>query len=253
MPDNKYKETYLTQVIVRLDFASPIEAFSKKLPKPLDSEALKLFPIKEPQERFGAKIRLDKKGSKIEEEIKDILWTFYDKDRVNKLVIAQTHLSIECKKYNSFTEFNGLLTKISDALFKNNDELVIKRFGLRFINNIEIKDDSHLLVWDKFLNKKLLALFDVPEDKNTIARALNLLVLRYDDILLNFQYGMHNPDYPAKMKRKLFILDYDAYVSGLIEPQEVQNNLDKCHEKIYKQFEDSISNGLRKIMKQKNE
>jgi len=60
---------------------------------------------------------------------------------------------------------------------------------------------------------------------------------------------MHNPDFPAPIKKKIFILDYDAYYDGFVERTEVETRLTLFHDKIQDLFEWSIQPKLREIMK----
>jgi uncharacterized protein (TIGR04255 family) len=59
---------------------------------------------------------------------------------------------------------------------------------------------------------------------------------------------MHNPDYPSPIKKKSFILDYDAYIVGLLTKAEINRNLEILHDEIEKMFELSITEKLRGMM-----
>ena len=52
---------------------------------------------------------------------------------------------------------------------------------------------------------------------------------------------MHNPDFPAPIKKKIFILDYDAYCSGILTKDEIFKNLPIFHAEIQRLFESSIT------------
>ena len=54
--------------------------------------------------------------------------------------------------------------------------------------------------------------------------------------------------FPAPIKKKLFILDTDAYTQGLIEMSDIPAKLEKFHEAIGNLFEQVITNGLREKM-----
>ena len=56
---------------------------------------------------------------------------------------------------------------------------------------------------------------------------------------------MHNPDYPAKIKKKIFVLDYDAFFTGILKQHEIEDYIKKCHRIIQQQFENSITPELR--------
>lgn len=248
MSDKTYKKTFLAEVIVRIDFASSIDSFNLKLPEKFKKEAIKEFQIKEPKDTIEAEIKLNKKGSKIKEEKKSYLWLFHDKNREKTLGITPKYLYIKLTKYNTYEKFKSLFLNYTNILANEVEDIVINRFGLRYINNIEIKDKTSPMDWKKYLNNKLLLIFDVPKQKDLIARAFHLLILKFDDVLLNFQYGMHNPDYPAKIKKKIFVLDYDAHFTGLIEAKDIEKYMDSSHQKIIDFFENCIKEELRKKM-----
>jgi len=59
---------------------------------------------------------------------------------------------------------------------------------------------------------------------------------------------MHNPDYPARIRKKIFILDYDAYTTSLLTREEIRQSLPIFHDQIEQLFEKSITGRLREIM-----
>ena len=126
----------------------------------------------------------------------------------------------------------------------------VKRFGLRFINQIEL-DKPNPFSWEEYINQDLLAAFNIAEDKTKISRIFSNIIQNYDgDMLLNFQYGMHNPDYPSRIKKKIFILDFDAFIQGVMEKDFVQAEFDSAHSRIETLFEMSITPRLRELMEE---
>src|SRR5262249_24844352 len=83
---------------------------------------------------------------------------------------------------------------------------------------------------------------------NNLTRSLRLAEFKYDDLDLRFTSGMPNPDYPAVMKRPMFVLDLDAYVQTAHDISESLKYMDKAHELIQDFFEKSIKNALRERM-----
>ena len=59
---------------------------------------------------------------------------------------------------------------------------------------------------------------------------------------------MPNPDYPAPIKQKLFVLDYDAYCNLLLSYSDIEQYITQFHDKIKLSFEQVISDALRKRM-----
>jgi len=61
---------------------------------------------------------------------------------------------------------------------------------------------------------------------------------------------MHNPDYPAPIKQKIFVLDLDAFKEGTLSFEEVNDIIPKLHQNIESLFEKAITPSLRGRMNQ---
>ena len=127
-------------------------------------------------------------------------------------------------------------------------DAVISRFGLRFINEI-VLEEGPPTDWKGYIDPRLLASLDFFPNHGELCRSFNITDLRYEDLQLKFQFGMHNPDYPAIIKRKTFILDLDAYYAGLQDRALVMKNVDEGHRRIQELFERSITDKLREKMR----
>ena len=150
--------------------------------------------------------------------------------------------------YKLKDEFILIVDKLSGK-----EDFSAKRFGLRYINRIVLNDNS-FFNWDEYLNPELLSMFNVSENNNLLSRAFSNVVQQFNSgMLLNFQYGMHNPDFPSRIRQKLFILDYDAYFQGLISCDEVKDHIDLAHESIENLYEKSITQNLRELMEEEKD
>jgi uncharacterized protein (TIGR04255 family) len=65
---------------------------------------------------------------------------------------------------------------------------------------------------------------------------------------LRYRLGMHNPDYPARIRQKVFVLDLDAYTQSAVDLRGVGCLLDDFHATIQRYFELSITDRLRSLM-----
>jgi uncharacterized protein (TIGR04255 family) len=65
---------------------------------------------------------------------------------------------------------------------------------------------------------------------------------------LKLQYGNHNPDFPAPIKKPVFTLDIDGVANGSQDKTELLQNLDSIHARIQDLFERSITDTLRGTM-----
>lgn len=251
----QYKKDYLTKVIARLDFATALPGIDEKVPSEIVAIAIESFPIVEPpKNRFSGQIKFGPKGE-ISAETTNFSkeWNYHGKAREKTLCITQEFMLIVFKEYKSFdvlrSDFESIINKLF-SIYEKDKDIVVKRFGLRYINSICFEKEEDPIDWTKYLAPKLLPIFDVAKDKTKICRALNNLVLNYGDMLLKFQYGMYNPDYPALIRSKEFILDFDAFYEGAQDKEGIMVNLDRFHDEIEKFFEQCITDKLREVMNQ---
>lgn len=243
----KYKKNYLNQVVARVDFLSPINSINRELPSEIISVIKDFFPIAEPQEVLEIGLQLGKEAP--EKQSKIMQWKFLGKEREKELDIDEKSMFIVFKNYKSFEDLQIPFIRITDSLFNTYKDIQTKRLGLRYINRIDISE-NYPLNWRPYINKELLSVFNIPipEDKLKIARVLQFLELNYGNFMLRFGFGMHNPDYPAQIKKKIFTLDYDASYEGFLNKEEISEKLPIFHSEIKKFFELSITDKLRKKM-----
>lgn len=244
----QYQRNYLKQVIARIDFLSPLASLKEDLPREIGDISKEFFPIPEPKEVTGQEVLFGPQPDQVERKQTHLTeWHFFGKEREKHLLITQEYLFVEFTNYTSFELFSDHFMSVVDALFSAFGDLQIKRMGLRYINNIELSG-SNKFSWQPYLNRNLLSIFKAAPDQSKISRAFHSLDLNLSDFTLRFQYGMHNPDYPAPIRRKVFVLDYDAYTTGILSKDEVHGNLPIFHDQIEKLFENSITDKLRGMM-----
>lgn len=190
----------------------------------------------------GSQPQIDSAGNKFME------WIFTDSNN-NKITLTSQFLICDIHSYEHFGKLSNELDQICIELFKSNSDLEISQLGLRYINVIEIPGRKPTS-WDEYLSSNLLGIFKMSLGEAKIARAFQNLVINYDDgMRLNFQYGMHNPDFPASIRKKQFVLDYDAvYKGSLNDSRSLKEVLGQSHENIKALFELNIKKKLRDIM-----
>jgi uncharacterized protein (TIGR04255 family) len=224
---------YLDQVIVRIDFLNPQLSLANTLPPNLSPKIIADFPIAEPREIVSEELQIKPDTiDRIKTPLKE--WNFFGREREKRLCITRDFLFIEMKKYTSFADLEKTFLSFIEELFIGLENFQIRRIGLRYINKIK-QDGAEYFSWNNFLKGNLLSIFNVPnsEDKIKIARAFHNLELNYGECNVRFQYGMYNPDFPALIRQKLFVLDFDAYFEGLISDKDtIKRKLEFAHEKI---------------------
>jgi len=243
-----YKSNYLTQVILRIDFQTTMPEYQRSISKDLEEEILKYFTLKEAKEGFIEEVKFTPSSEKVERQRTEFKeWNYFANERQKRLCLTKDFLFIAYQKYLNYEDFTEPFYTLLKFLISNHKDLQIKRIGMRYINNVKIEEDDPF-EWRKYLNNNLLCVFDVPQNRTEIRRALNILELNIDDIMLKYQYGMHNPDYPAPIKQKIFVLDLDAYKSGILSLEELSDIIPKLHDNIESLFEKSITSSLREKM-----
>lgn len=243
-----YKINFLTSVIARVDFPNPLPVH-ENLPLSLSKTILNFFPLSEPKKLKGQALKFDGENFQVEGLGSKTEWNYFGKNREKQLVLDSEYMFISQKGYKTFDPLKNEFLDIVKKLYENYTDLQINRFGLRYVNEISLLDQTEPLNWNDYLNDNLLTLFDIAEDKSKIAKCFNNIIFNFEDFILNFKYGMHNPDFPTPIRKKIFILDYDAHVTTLQDLSDIQENIIVFHDEIEKLFENHIKEGLRVILR----
>ncbi len=245
-----YRRNFLGAVIARADFLSPIEALASTLPADLGKAATSRFPIAEPRKASVQEVAVSAEDlSARRTEFTE--WIFHGKDREKTLCISQNWLWIEVKRYERYEVLRDDFEAALSAFLRANPQTQINRLGLRYVNRVELQEPNPM-DWARYLADYTLAILQQADPKQ-IARALHVLELNLGDFNLRFQYGMPNPDFPAPIKRKLYVLDLDAYARGPQENNRIGSSLDAFHAAIQERFEATITDALREKMNAERE
>lgn len=242
----KYRTPFLKQVIVRLDFSYPVLKLARTIPQGLREAISRSFPISEPKGFIGKELIVTK-GITKEKTLEGTDWYFHSMDRQKTLIVCRDNVNISYAQYDTFDVLKQDFLPIVTELFDTYDDFEGKRLGLRYINEIALPEND-LLDWSDYLDERLLTSLSFPQDPRRICRAFNNLELNHGDLIIRFQYGMFNPDYPAPIRKKSFVLDYDAHLQGPQNLDDVKHSVDVFHQAIQELFEYSISDGLRRLM-----
>ena len=246
-----YKKPFLKEVILRIDFPSPIQGLENSLPRSISKVALKKFPISEPRKVHGQEFQIS--GPSIQAKPLEMMnWIFHGRQREKHLTIAPNAIIFSTKKYASFEDFIDETNSIINEFFNEYKELSASRVGLRYINNLDI-NETDPLSWDKYINKQMLGLIKFHGDNDCTTRVFHILEYNFEGQALKFQFGIANPDYPAVVKRKQFVLDLDSWFNGAIEEKDIFTFVESAHGKIQELFEKSITAETRRLMKIRNE
>lgn len=242
-----YKRNFISEALIRVDFAVPIDELRNNLNHNLSKTILEDFKILDHERITGDNITFDGKTISTQ-TITDINWRGYGIDREKSIILNYNSLLISYKFYDGFDRMRDEFIKVLSKIFEIYNDTQIRRVGIRYINQIEILEKNPTN-WESYINEGLISCISFSNLNKSISRAMSNMEYNFENYKLRFQYGIFNPDYPAKVKRKQFILDYDCYNDGLYENTNVITTfLDESHEKIKELFEESITDGLRDEM-----
>ncbi len=246
-----YARNFLKEVIVRVDLASPIESLAKELPKEVVKTVLESFPIEEPKPLVTQEMRLV--GKEVKTTMKEMTeWNFHGRLRDKRLVIAPKAFLISYTKYLQYEMLQKEFQAIADVFFSCIGNAQASRLGLRYVNELKIPGEN-VLDWHDYVDARLLGMCTYSVEEAEPSRIFNIYEVVYpaQGFNMRFQFGLYNPDYPASIRRRVFVLDYDAYFQGPIDPEDIASALDRYHRAIQSLFERSITEKTREALNER--
>ncbi|AIO70884.1 TIGR04255 family protein [Burkholderia oklahomensis] len=242
-----YRKSFLKQVIAKVDFASPLKQLDDGVPPNLLNAIVHHFAIVEPPaDMLSHEVSFDNAGVRTK-QITSKQRSFFAIDRSRQLVLAAQAMFINYTSYSTYEETKAQFVAAIDAISASFPEAKVARFGLRYINEITVPLDDPTQ-WETYIDDRLLGSRSFFGDHDPLTRSVSITELGYDEIGLRFQYGIPNPDYPAVVRRPLFILDFDASVSQAHDLRDVAGYMDAAHGRIQELYERSIKESLREQM-----
>lgn len=215
---------YLKEVIIRIDLPETFEFSETNIPKEIEKEVLKRFPIPEPKTIQGKELQFSDKEF-IQTDLEQKEWHFFDSNRDKKLVFSKNAFFISYKKYEKFDKLMEDWNSVISLIFDKYPEIQVNRIGLRYVNHIQLDKDQNK--WKDVINEKLLHNFQLGLEN--ISRGFSVINLNEKGIKTNFQYGLHNPDFPSPIKDNIFILDFDVFYEGILTKNEILENTNIFH------------------------
>jgi uncharacterized protein (TIGR04255 family) len=124
---------------------------------------------------------------------------------------------------------------------------------LRYINEIR-QAQGNPLDWNGLIAPSLIqaTLANIGHDADLV-RSMHQLHTRIGDLNLLMHYGIHNPEYPALVSRREFILDIDAFRQDAFVAADVLPCIDRLNVICEQAFEASIDKQLRVQLEPINE
>jgi uncharacterized protein (TIGR04255 family) len=145
-----YKKNYLTEVIARIDLVSPVVSLKKELPKEVSKIVLQNFPIDESRPASSREIKFNISELQTRDE-EFTQWKFLGSDRSKMLLMDSQFFFISYKKYINYDQLRSEFLSLSRKFFAVFSESQANRFGLRYINQINL-EKKDVLNWTDYIN-----------------------------------------------------------------------------------------------------
>ncbi|MCX5709659.1 MAG: TIGR04255 family protein [Candidatus Omnitrophica bacterium] len=241
-----YKKNFLTNVICRIDFAPIAEHALKQNADNFTAKVSGVFPKREVNNLVEYKATVNK-AQMIDERKEYPIYIFFDENKTKKISLTFNHISIEFFKYQHFTEFDTITKKVIASFIELYKPSKYNRLGLRYINQIRL-ETGNPFEWGRHIDSSLTYVVNkFLDNKEDVSRAMSQVVINHDDYKVNFTYGFINSEFPAKIRRKEFILDFDFFTQDFNE-SNVFDCIERFNDEADGLFEKSIKDGLREIM-----
>ncbi|NOT93218.1 TIGR04255 family protein [Ferruginibacter sp.] len=173
-------------------------------------------------------------------------WTFLGKKL--HIVIQSDLLQVITLKYTSYEDYHPIISDIFNKV-KEIYNPIVTRIALRYVNNISFEDGStfefETLIKPVLLNATL-------EYKDFgLTRSIGVMNMfnSTENINTNFTYGFVNPQFPSKITKRHFVLDFDCSMNLNVVIDSIKPLLLKLREQVNTLFEKSILEDLRTKMK----
>lgn len=243
----RYNKNFITEAILRIDFAAPIVELTSAVNEELDRFILRFFPQKESKNSFSEELIINPNSNVVDRkktEFKE--WNYYANDKNKRLCLTRDFVFISFKQYISYEDFTENFLEILKKLSRTYVEFACKRFGMRYINNI--RTEGNATDWNEYINDSMTSVFNIKPENSYFTRVFQIMEYSNQDIKTKFQFGMHNPDYPAIIRQKVFVLDMDSYKVGRMSMEDIEEVTSETHQLIESLFEMSIKKPLRDLL-----
>lgn len=225
-------ESPLQEVVCQLRF-HPILKIAIAPPADFQDLIRKDFPVvgQEP----GAQISVVG-GKPVISATNERAWQFKSANEASVVSLTSSFVALKTSQYSDFRTFNEQLLSVIRAFETAYKPPFYVRVGLRYVNRWIIPRDGGMPVaWADLLNNYLAGLFADPVLRDGIVEAKHHLVLQTEHGQVGCRYSRDVGDLDGKAAEQ-FTLDFDHYVTGQIDPKNVQSLLAGSNDTVYRLF-----------------
>lgn len=169
------------------------------------------------------------------------VYRFYDQNRTYMVTLNVDSYALSTKDYTHWPDFSDTLTYIAEAFQKVYEIPYATRIGLRYINMLDTISTG-LKSFDGVLDLLRGELTVMLRTGVILSPDLVMQQIRVanNGDQLTFRFGLIYEGSPAEPK---FVLDFDQYVEGEIDLDDLLHRCDRYHRLIYNAFRWCIADG----------
>jgi len=124
-----YRNPFLKEVILRVDFSAPLPDLEKTVPPKIAKKASKKFPIAEPQKALAQEFQFT--GPTLKAKSTEVMqWIYHGREREKRLTITPTTLLQTSKKYKTFEFFIDDIRDVLSEFFTVYQDLSASRLHM---------------------------------------------------------------------------------------------------------------------------
>lgn len=244
-----YERDFLTLVVLRVDFP-PIAVVPDAVESPFTAAVKDRFPHASSSPIREMTFSLAEGQPEISHADHGLLWVYRRTvDGTCNVSLGHGFLTIEYGPAD-YSGYDDLYSEFSVLLLSLQRTLKVKEFsrvGLRYVN--EIRLPGRATDWTDVIHPSLAAAaFARPINGGRLQRSMHQISEIHDENQLILSYGLPNPDYPAALVQRHFVLDIDCSRSGAIPTAEVLESIGELNDLASRTFESSIGDELRETM-----
>ena len=193
--------------------------------------------------RFSARGRIDPTGA--------TLWRFSDRDGAWSVVLGESALTLESRRYTDIKEFSERFSKILSAAQRDLGVEERTRLGLRFVNEFRSSEGTNLRRWAELLNPSFVGFGGADLLDGDVEHAFQEVQFKRSAGMFVVRHGLLTgtavePRPGEGPERGLFyLLDIDAFeqTEGPLDVEATTKELTSFNDGIYQFFRWTIDGG----------
>lgn len=171
-------------------------------------------------------------------------WKFSSKDGTRQVRIAIDKYVVVFKRYQTFQEFSSEIHRIINTMSELTGIDSYTRVGIRFVNEIELKNEEPPTIEILRLFNPLLS-HDTIKERNPFKFSAEIRY-RYDDSCMTTTWNRY---FESPEKGRLYVLDIDAFTEEQTPHGALLNLSKRLHELAVQEFHKGIQSEFVELLR----